>query len=195
MRAVRKGQNLGKICSEETKRKISISNIGKKRGPISEEHKRRIIEANTGRRHSEESKKRMSEMRKGKKHPPMSEESKRKISLANKGKKKPPFTEEHRRKLSESRTGEKSSTWLGGKSFEPYSVDWTRTFKISIRERDKYTCYICKEKQCDETFSVHHIDYNKKNCNPSNLITLCRSCHTKTNLRRDYWIEYFKALT
>lgn len=37
----------------------------------------------------------------------------------------------------------------------------------------------------------NHIDYNKKNCNPKNLITLCRKCHSKTNSNRDYWINYF----
>lgn len=39
---------------------------------------------------------------------------------------------------------------------------------------------------------VHHIDYNKFNCNPENLITLCKSCHVKTNHNRNYWINYFK---
>ena len=38
----------------------------------------------------------------------------------------------------------------------------------------------------------NHIDYNKLNCNPNNLISLCRKCHMKTNSNRDYWINYFK---
>lgn len=38
---------------------------------------------------------------------------------------------------------------------------------------------------------VHHIDYNKLNCNPNNLITLCKSCHMKTNFNREYWLDYF----
>jgi hypothetical protein len=37
----------------------------------------------------------------------------------------------------------------------------------------------------------NHIDYNKKNCNPNNLISLCNSCHSKTNFDRKYWINYF----
>ena len=40
----------------------------------------------------------------------------------------------------------------------------------------------------------HHIDYNKKNCSLNNLITLCRSCHMKTNTNRNYWINYFNSL-
>jgi len=37
----------------------------------------------------------------------------------------------------------------------------------------------------------NHIDYNKKNCNPDNLITLCHSCHSKTNHNRNYWVKKF----
>lgn len=38
-------------------------------------------------------------------------------------------------------------------------------------------------------------DEHKQNCNPINLITLCHGCHTKTNLHREYWINYFKNKT
>ena len=83
--------------------------------------------------------------------------------------------------------------WMGGKSFEPYSLDWTNTLKKEIRQRDNYTCQLCGCRQEDTTHLVHHINYNKKNCNPDNLITLCRSCHTKTNTNRDYWLQFFKG--
>jgi hypothetical protein len=84
--------------------------------------------------------------------------------------------------------GDKNHNWKGGISFEPYSVDWTQTLKRSIRERDKYTCQICK---CQpEVLFIHHIDYNKQNCNSNNLISLCNSCHSKTNYNREYWINY-----
>ncbi len=89
------------------------------------------------------------------------------------------------------RIGEKHPMWSYGKSNLPYSLDWTNSLRISIRERDKYTCQLCGEKQGDISFSVHHIDYNKQNCNPNNLITLCRPCHTKTNFNRERWYKYF----
>jgi len=89
-------------------------------------------------------------------------------------------------------TGERCTFWKGGISYEPYSVDWTKTLKRAIRERDYYTCQICKEPQGDRALDVHHIDYNKKNCNPLNLISLCHSCHLKTNLNRENWIKHFK---
>ena len=102
-------------------------------------------------------------------------------------------TEETKRKISQSHKGEKSHCWQGGISFEPYSVDWKETLRRSIRERDYYTCQICEIAQGDVALDVHHIDYDKKNNNPNNLIALCHSCHSKTNYNRDYWTNYFKA--
>ena len=84
-----------------------------------------------------------------------------------------------------------SPAWRGGKSFEPYTIDWTETLRRSIRERDNYTCQLCGKLQSDRAFSIHHIDYNKRNCNPENLITLCIDCHPKTNFNRKYWTKYF----
>ena len=81
--------------------------------------------------------------------------------------------------------------WKGGLSFEEYTVDWNETLKRSIRERDKYICQLCSCQQGDNALDVHHIDYNKKNCNPDNLITLCRSCHSKTNVNRNYWTKFW----
>jgi len=98
-------------------------------------------------------------------------------------------SEKFKKHLSEINKGEKSYLWRGGISFNPYSVDWTRTLKRSIRERDRYTCQICRK---EPAFDIHHIDYNKENCNPKNLVTLCRGCHIKTNHNRNQWINYFK---
>jgi 5-methylcytosine-specific restriction endonuclease McrA len=79
---------------------------------------------------------------------------------------------------------------------KPYSIDWTETLKRSIRERDSYQCQLCKSlNNGDRAFHVHHIDYNKTNCCPENLITLCYKCHLKTSTRRDYWKEYFSSTT
>ena len=87
--------------------------------------------------------------------------------------------------------GERSPSWKGGVSFEPYSIDWTESLRKSIRERDHYRCQICGVSQGDIAHDCHHIDYDKKNCNPDNIITLCQNCHRKTNFNRDYWINYF----
>lgn len=91
--------------------------------------------------------------------------------------------------LKEKHQLEKHSNWQGGISFEPYSVDWTDDLKRAIRKRDKYTCQLCRK---EPAIVVHHIDYDKKNCDPNNLITLCRSCNPKVNFNRKYWTNYFK---
>jgi len=82
-------------------------------------------------------------------------------------------------------SGSNCYLWKNGKSFEPYPTEWTRELKRKIRKRDRYVCAICGEKGNH----VHHIDYDKNNCSPDNLITLCNSCHTKTNMNREMWQE------
>lgn len=62
------------IPSEETRRKISEANKGKKRKPLSDEHRRKISEANKGEKNHNFGK-------------PLSAEHRRKISEAKKGKK------------------------------------------------------------------------------------------------------------
>jgi hypothetical protein len=53
--------------------------------------------------------------------------------------------------------------------------------KSYVRYRDGYKCQICKGKSKDEMLHVHHIIFKSNNGSnlPSNLITLCRSCHDK----------------
>lgn len=88
--------------------------------------------------------------------------------------------------------GENSPHWRGGIAFEPYGADFTKYLKEQIRKRDDYTCQRCKKEQEEKTFHVHHIDYNKKNCDKNNLITLCGSCNVKVNANRAYWTGCFK---
>jgi len=95
-----------------------------------------------------------------------------------------------------SHSGKNNGRWQGGISFLPYSPDWTETLRKSIRQRDNYTCQSCglKWEKGQRRFTVHHIDYNKMNCEPKNLITLCNSCNSKVNKDRKHWTKYFKAL-
>ena len=61
-------------------------------------------------------------------------------------------------------------------------------------KRDNYTCQICRIPENGIKLHPHHIDYNKKNNDPSNLISLCRSCHAKTNFNRNWWTKYFQVI-
>jgi len=163
--------------------------------------KKQISNKLKGRKKSEETKKRMRESwkegremvggMKGMKH---SKESKEQMSRAKKGKHLSPKTEFEKGMIPWNKgkdclqlSGENHPNWKGGKSFEPYSIDWTETLRRSIRERDRYICQLCS----GYGDNVHHIDYDKKNCNPDNLINLCRGCNSKVNFNRDYWTEYF----
>lgn len=101
---------------------------------------------------------------------------------------------ELRRKTSLRQRGKKNVNWQGGRSFEPYSATFNKELKELIRLRDSYICQSCGVSECETTrkLFIHHIDYDKYNCLPSNLITLCRVCNTKANFKRDYWTEYFR---
>lgn len=80
-------------------------------------------------------------------------------------------------------TGETAPRWAGGLSLSPYGPGWTGELKEGIRERDNHICIICRE----WGNHVHHINYDKADHRPKNLITLCCSCHIKTNANREYW--------
>jgi 5-methylcytosine-specific restriction endonuclease McrA len=150
-----------------------------------------------GKKHTDESRKKMSEshkgIQKGKDHPMYgrkhTEESKRKMSESSKGQ---IISEETRRKISESTKREKSHLWRGGKSFELYGIEFDKELRNRIRERDNFTCQECGFVENGRRLCVHHIDYNKCNNKLNNLISLCMSCHMKTNFKREKWTEYYQ---
>jgi hypothetical protein len=90
--------------------------------------------------------------------------------------------------------GKNNGNYINGKSREPYPLLFNKQLKERIRVRDNFICQLCgvPELECNKRLTVHHIDYNKKNCNGNNLISLCKGCNSKVNSNRDYWLEYFK---
>lgn len=112
----------------------------------------------------------------GKKH---SVATKKKISISRAGK----GTKEKNHNYNGGHwKGNKNPNWKGGVYFSFYGEDWTEDLKKFIRNRDNNRCQFpeCEHKnfvQC-----VHHIDGNKLNCQPSNLITLCKKCHQKIHV-------------
>lgn len=112
------GSTLGVKHTSEARINMSISHIGKKRGPHSYEHKVKIGDANRGRKHTDEARAKMSEAHRtenlsaetrakmsdsasGKKH---SDETRAKMSDAHRGKKKSP---EHAAKVGMAHRGRK----------------------------------------------------------------------------------------
>lgn len=177
----------GKNLTEKHIQNISKALKGKKH---TEEHNQKIGLSQKGRKRTEEQRKNILKSKIGKKFTKVHIEN---LSISHKGKKQ---TEESKKKRSESLKGEKHYNWQGGKSFEEYGMDFNKELKQYILERDNYTC---QDPNCDgnhKKLHIHHIDYNKKNNNSENLITLCSSCHMKTNKinKRQFYTEYYQTI-
>jgi hypothetical protein len=82
---------------------------------------------------------------------------------------------------------------------DEYPIEFSISLKENIKERDNYEC---QGKDCSMTqeehymmygrdIEVHHIDYNRKNCKETNLITLCKQCNLRANYNKDYWAQYY----
>ena len=189
--------------------------LGKK---MSEETKRKIGNGNRGKIKTIEERKRMSERWK---QVPHTEEWNKKVGLALSGKKK---SKEHCINIKKSREyirgktyeevyGEKKANkiknkisvhsklennnmWKGGKSFEPYGLSFNNIFKRRIRKRDNQICMMCgiHREKINRALNVHHINYDKLLSVLQNCISLCDSCHSKTNVNRKYWIKFFQSI-
>lgn len=115
------------------------------------------------------------------------------LSKAKKGRHYPKLSKALKGRQAPWMKGENSPNWKGGKSFEPYTIEFNEELKELIRCRDGYKCQRCScpEIENDRKLLIHHIDYDKKNCQISNLISLCTSCNTKVNFNRVKWTKYF----
>jgi len=119
-------------------------------------------------------------------------ENKRKFKLNifnNSGVNHPLYGKRHSKK-----SKKKMSISAGGTG-NPYETNKypEKFYKIRdlIRNRDLCKCKKCNKNKDYRKLDVHHIDYNKENNKMENLITLCQTCHIKTNWNRDYWYAYF----
>lgn len=165
----------GKKHSDETKHTISLANSGKK---ASEETRKKLSVIMKGNKFSL-----------GKYH---SIETRLKMSVAKKGVR---FTDEHRKNMSGSSCG----AWLGGKSFEPYTLDFTTRFKESIKKRDGSSCQLCNKtinelQKSNKYLVIHHINYDKLLSVKENCVSLCGRCHSITNHNREKWIIFFQSM-
>lgn len=66
----------------------------------------------------------------------------------------------------------------------PYSPEWPRV-RVETWERDKYTCVLCGKAELKRP-EAHHLNYDKSDCRPENLVTLCSACH-QSNHRKGSW--------
>lgn len=97
-------------------------------------------------------------------------------------------------------SGINNPNYIDGRSRFPYTLEFSKQLKLQIRDRDNFTCQKCgiteqdNKKKHNEVLSVHHIDYNKQNCDKTNLITLCRICNSSANGNRGYWEVYYNNI-
>jgi hypothetical protein len=195
----------GKPTSLETREKLRAANLGKHHSTETREKERnaQLERWHSPHARSEWSKKMRTRVRRGENHPfygkHLSAETKKKLSEMRRGSSNPYYGKRHSAetltKMSAAHRGEKHWAWRGGTSLAPYSTDWTKTLRRSMRERDHYACRLCGRQQEDRAFPVHHIDYDRLNCNSTNLITLCASCHSRTNRNRERWTALFREMT
>jgi len=86
---------------------------------------------------------------------------------------------------------------------EPEDKLMYERLKKQVRKRDNYRCQECFRHQNELTINtkagmrpyrlhIHHIDYDKKNNDEGNLISLCKGCHMQTNFDRKDWTNYFQ---
>lgn len=94
--------------------------------------------------------------------------------------------------------GKSSPNWKGGTAFLPYDTEFNEHRRQSVKKRDGNQCVICGIDEIEHIemtnrhLSVHHIDYDKTNSRLSNLVTLCTTCHNRTQGNRE---EHKQLLT
>jgi hypothetical protein len=81
--------------------------------------------------------------------------------------------------------GPKNPAWKGGVAEWDYSYDWKAICK-HIKDRDEWSCQSCGERRSrwGIHLHVHHIDGDKLNNSPDNLISLCARCHRNVHAGR-----------
>lgn len=177
--------------SESFKSKISQANVG-------------VNNSMYGKSHLESTRILMSANRKGKlvaesnpNYGGLSEKHKIAIGKSKRGTKLSKETKKNMSKVRKgTRLGPDNPAWKGGTSFEPYCEVWKNIeFKEDIKRRDNYKCLnpYCRGDGSSKLV-LHHIDYNKKNCTPNNLITICNSCNSMANKDRDWHSFWYNAI-
>jgi len=189
---------IGIKSSQTQKGKPATKGSFKKGYTATEEMRRKMSEKGKGREHPNRkspppfSKKHREKLSKTSKGRQFSEETREKISKLQKGDKNPAKRPEIRKKLSKTMMGmfvkEKHWNWKGG--ITPFRVKiWSsleyRSWRLSVFERDEFTCQKCKEK--GGRLNAHHIqswsNYPELRFVVSNGITLCKECHDEFHRR------------
>lgn len=94
--------------------------------------------------------------------------------------------------------GPKHPRWKGGIS--GYPTGFSASIKRKIRLRDGYRCAVCgmdeqtHRQRYGKKLSIHHVDHNRHNNVPSNLLTLCCYCNSKEVTEPETYIPVIKRI-
>jgi hypothetical protein len=217
-----KRYRLGKHHTEETKRKLSISNskknlseetlrkmrdshIGHKQTPETIE---KIRESSTGRLHTDETKQKLREIGTGRYHTEESNQKNRDNHLRKKntGESKEK-NKQHTLKIRQNQrwnvqvdnfiTGTPITDWITRPS-RHYGISQEEydVWRHAVYERDNHTCQICWANHCE--VSAHHIIPQRTNqdliLDVNNGITMCRTCHELTYGKEKLFIEELQMI-
>lgn len=91
--------------------------------------------------------------------------------------------------------GHKHWNYIDGTS-SIYPIEFSKSLREFIRKRDGYKCMNCgvPQLELERALDVHHIDYDKNNNDPINLLSLCGICNPIANKNRKYWQEFYENL-
>lgn len=163
---------------------------------VSKETCKKLSNRLKGRKATDEARKNMSIAQTGRK--PVSDETRRKLSIANSGKKRSKVSCRNiSLGLMGKYVGPLASNWRGGVSKDPYCDIWKdREYKKDLRARDGHKC---QNPECwgncnHLPLHIHHINYNKEDCNPWNLITVCMGCNSRANTNMKYWENLYQGI-
>ncbi|MCK9355133.1 MAG: NUMOD3 domain-containing DNA-binding protein [Gallionella sp.] len=174
----RKPSFLGKHHSLETRAKLKLSHLGKKRQPHTKETRRKMSEIRKGIKFSSEHIQKLRDSHLGIK---MSDQAKNKLSKhfrnAHKGKKNPMYN----------RRGSLSPKWKGGLTAKHLIVRGSLEYRLwreAVFKRDSYTCIKCGDNR-GGNLEADHIKpfslYPELRFAIDNGRTLCHSCHQQTD--------------
>jgi 5-methylcytosine-specific restriction endonuclease McrA len=76
---------------------------------------------------------------------------------------------------------------------QAYPPGWPRT-RRRVWERDGYACALCGADLRGGSPHAHHLNYDKRDCQPGNLATLCTPCHLGGH-RKNEWPSDLGMLT
>lgn len=106
-------------------------------------------------------------------------------------------TEEYKIKMSQRVSGKNHWNWKGGIKQE-YPKEFNKFLRYKVRERDNFTCCLCKKteeqelKELKRILCVNHINWDRNDNRKENLNTLCLRCNIAINQNKQYYMSYFR---